>query len=268
MRLAGQPNQAAIQRWHRGALQAIDWCDPAETALLAADSWLVTEGTALALGVHRERFLAAVPQARRGEAEEFWAAAIAEIPDAGGWFPRVELQRTAADEHFAFRLRSAPELRRSVVLSTWTGTDLRTRPAIKGPDLASMLRMRTAAQARGADEAVLLSPGGAVIDATTSALLWWRGEILCGPPSGHPDFARVDSVTARSVLALAAALGYDTHQEAVGPEELDGCELWALNALHGIRIVTGWLDGPATAERPGRLEHWRARLHALRRPIH
>lgn len=106
------------------------------------------------------------------------------------------------------------------------------------------------------------------MDATTSALLWWRGDILCGPPSGQPGFARVDSVTARSVLALAVALGHDTHEEAVTPAELDGCEVWAVNALHGIRIVTGWLDGPSTAELPGRLETWRARLHALRRPIH
>jgi hypothetical protein len=43
--------------------------------------------------------------------------------------------------------------------------------------------------------------------------------------------------------------------------------VWALNALHGIRIVTGWVDGPATAELPGRLDVWRARLDALRKPL-
>jgi hypothetical protein len=40
-----------------------------------------------------------------------------------------------------------------------------------------------------------------------------------------------------------------------------------LNALHGIRIVTAWVDGPATAEQPGRLATWRARLDALRKPL-
>ena len=70
-----------------------------------------------------------------------------------------------------------------------------------------------------------------------------------------------------AVLTLAAALGLDTHEEAVTPAELDGTELWALSALHGIRIATSWVDGPSLAEQPGRLATWRARLDALRRPI-
>ena len=37
--------------------------------------------------------------------------------------------------------------------------------------------------------------------------------------------------------------------------------------LHGIRIVTGWIDGPAPAEEPGRLALWRGRLDRLRRPV-
>jgi hypothetical protein len=49
---------------------------------------------------------------------------------------------------------------------------------------------------------------------------------------------------------------------------LDGTELWSLSALHGIRIVNRWVDGPGTAELPGRLQQWRDRLDALRRPIH
>jgi hypothetical protein len=71
----------------------------------------------------------------------------------------------------------------------------------------------------------------------------------------------------RSVLALAAALGVETYGEPVTPAELAGTELWSLNALHGIRIATGWLDGPPLAELPGRLATWRARLDALRKPI-
>ena len=76
-----------------------------------------------------------------------------------------------------------------------------------------------------------------------------------------------DSVTVRSVLALATALGIETYQEAVTPAELDGTELWALSALHGARIVTRWADGPELAELPGRLATWRARLGALRQAL-
>lgn len=117
---------------------------------------------------------------------------------------------------------------------------------------------------QGADEAVILTEDGYVVEGAYSALLWWRGEILCGPPAA---FDRVDSVTARSVLTLARALGIDTHEEAVTPAELDGTELWALSALHGVRIVTAWVDGPSLAEKPGRLAQWRTRLDALRKPV-
>jgi branched-subunit amino acid aminotransferase/4-amino-4-deoxychorismate lyase len=127
-----------------------------------------------------------------------------------------------------------------------------------------MLRIRTAVQPTGADEAIILTPDGYVVEGAYSALLWWRGEILCGPPR---EFERVDSVTSRSVLALAMALGLDTHEEAVTPAELDGTELWVLSALHGIRIATAWIDGPELAEKPGRLGAWQARLDALRRAL-
>jgi hypothetical protein len=246
----------SIYRWRDGALEALEYCDMTDSRIVAADSWLVASGRALALGLHRSRFLDAAPGA-----EAFWDAAVAAIPSDGDWFPRVEFHEPA---RYVFRLRCAPERTRSAVLATWTGSDPRTEPTVKGPDLASMLRIRTAVQAQGADEAVILTEDGYVVEGAYSALLWWRGEILCGPPD---TFDRVDSVTARSVLTLARALGVDTHEEAVTPSELDGTELWALSALHGIRIVTSWIDGPELAEKPGRLAQWRARLDALRRDI-
>ncbi|MDQ1606009.1 MAG: hypothetical protein QOJ18_376, partial [Microbacteriaceae bacterium] len=43
--------------------------------------------------------------------------------------------------------------------------------------------------------------------------------------------------------------------------------IWAVNALHGIRIVTAWVDGPQTAEEPGRLTKWRTLLDRLRKPL-
>jgi hypothetical protein len=248
---------ASIFRWRDGGgLEALEYCDLTESTIVAADSWLVTEGRALALGLHRERFLAAAPQAA-----EFWDAAVARIPKQGDWFPRVEGH---ANGRLLFRLRSAPERSRSVSLATWRGPEPRTTPRVKGPDLAAMLRIRTAVQSEGAEEAVILSPDGFVVEGAYSGLLWWRGEILCGPLADEP---RVDSVTARSVLTLASALGLDTHEEAVTPAELDGTELWAVNALHGIRIATSWIGGPGLAEKPGRLEQWRTRLAALRRPL-
>jgi branched-subunit amino acid aminotransferase/4-amino-4-deoxychorismate lyase len=259
---------ASIYRWHGGQLVGLDYCDPADTAIVVADSWLVTEGSTLAIGLHRARFLAGVPteaaSAGAQDAEAFFAASLALIPRDGDWFPRVELQRRGDGYLFVFHLRSAPELASSVAVASWAGADPRTTPAIKGPDLEALTRVATSVQSVGAREAIILTPEGYVVEGSRTGLLWWRGDILCGPPA---EFARVASVSVRSILTLAAALGVETYEEAVTPAELDGTELWAANALHGIRIVTNWHDGPSVAELPGRLSAWRARMDALRRPI-
>lgn len=247
-----------ISRWTGSALEPLEYCDPT-LRIEAADSWLVSEGTALALEAHRQRFRASIP--RSVELDAFWDASLAQIPSGGDWFPRVELH---SGSRLLFRLREAPERRRSAVLATWRGPDPRHSPTIKGPDLERLSRVRTAVQVSGADEAVLLTDDGYVVEGAYSGLLWWRGEILCGPPASFP---RVDSVTARTVLTLAAVLGHDVHEEAVTPAELDGVELWVLSALHGIRIATSWVDGPSLAQQPGRLAAWRARMEALRKPV-
>jgi branched-subunit amino acid aminotransferase/4-amino-4-deoxychorismate lyase len=265
-------------RWKRGTLELLDYCDTVGQTLEVADSWLVDDGTVLALELHRSRFLASVEArgfgrttaadparlGQPGEAERFWEAAIAAIPRSGEWFPRVELLSRDGAAQFLLRLRSAPERALSLVLASHDGVDTRTAPSIKGPDLAVMLRLRTEAQQRGADDAVLLSPDGFVVEGAHTSLLWWRGDTLCAP---SPELERVDSVTAKSIITLASALGVEVYYESVTPDELEGLEVWAVNALHGIRIVTGWIDGPSTAEQPGRLRKWRRLLDTLRKPL-
>jgi hypothetical protein len=260
-------------RWQGGQLVERDDCDVAPATILAADSWLVTEGTVLALGLHRTRFVDAVAEfAERHqrttevdalEVDALWDAAIAAIPRTGDWFPRVELRVQHNAAELLFRLRAAPRRHRSITLATHDGADPRTEPWIKGPDLEAMTRVRTEAQSRGADEAVLLSDGY-VAEGSTTCLAWWAGDALCVPSIELP---RINSVTLRSVLALATATGVDVLHDTVTPAQLDGLEVWAMNALHGIRIVTDWVDGPSPAEQPGRLDAWRARLDALRKPL-
>lgn len=253
-------------RWDDGALRQRDDCDVLPATIEAADSFLVTEGTTLALDLHRTRFLTSVPRGHYPALDPsgFWDAAIGAIPRRGDWFPRVELRTQMLRPQFLFRLREAPPLQRSIVLATSRGRDPRTAPRFKGPDLEAMTRLRTQAQTHGADEAVILTAEGFVAEGSTTCLAWWRGDALAVPDDA---IARIDSVTLRSVLALATALGVDILYESARLDELDGCEVWALNALHGIRIVTRWIDGPEVAEQPGRLDSWRRRLDALRRPL-
>ncbi len=269
----------AAYRWHDGSLHAIDYCDPGSVEVLVADSWLVEEGSTLAIALHRDRFLGSIRRIQPArdadtgssadiagptELDAFWTSVIAAIPRTGSWFPRVELQRYREAWRLVYRQRSSPLRTRSVRLCTHLGRDPRTDPTTKGPDLARLAVARTAAQARGAQEAVILDERGFVVDGCYSAIMWWRGDRLYVP---SPELDRVGSVTAASVLGVAAALGVDVEWELATPRDLAGLEVWSVNALHGIRIATSWIDGPELAEQPGRLESWRRRLGKLARPI-
>ena len=257
---------ATVSLWRDDHLEARDDCDVLPATIEAADSWLVVDGAVRALDLHRGRFMTSIPRGRYRQVDPgaFWDASLAAIPREGLWFPRVELRTQLLRPQLLLRLREAPELKRSIVLITHGGRDPRTAPRSKGPDLEAMTRLRTLAQKHGADDAVLLTPAGYVADGSTTCLAWWRGDTLCVPAA---DIERIDSVTLRSVIALATALGIEVLYESVTPADLQGLEIWALNAVHGIRIVTSWIDGPPTAEEPGRLALWQARIDALRKPL-
>lgn len=238
-------------------------------ALSVADSWLVADGRSRALSLHRDRFVSSVNTVAGDQVADaagtMWDRAIDEIPRTGSWFPRVELRGGGGEWELRLLLRPAPELTRSVIIATHVGDDPRTDPLIKGGSLDRLEGLRAEARAsRGADDVVLLSPLGHIAEGAATALVWWRGDILCQPAA---EIERVDSVTARSMTALATALGVPLSWETTAPDELDGLEVWALNSLHGPRIVKRWIDGPPLAELPGRLTLWRKRLGALQAPL-
>ncbi|PJJ71999.1 branched-subunit amino acid aminotransferase/4-amino-4-deoxychorismate lyase [Diaminobutyricimonas aerilata] len=253
---------SAPLRWIDGALVPDDTCDTEEAETLVADSWIVRDGRTLAIDLHRRRFLDGTPATERAEAARVWDAVVASVPERGDWFPRIEARRRRGTIGFAAWLRPAPERSNSVVLATHDGADPRRRPRVKGPDLAALGRARAAVQARGAGEAVLLSPERFVVEGAYSSIVWWRGSALCVV---HAGLDRVDSVTERVLRTIATALRIEVREELVTPDELDGLEVWALSALHGARLATAWLDGPQLAAEPGRLNAWNARLEALRK---
>ncbi|MDF2442266.1 MAG: hypothetical protein JWR01_469 [Subtercola sp.] len=256
----------------------------ARQLLAVADSWLVDSGRVRAIELHRDRFFASAAAA--GFADEtllasFWESALGAIPPVHRWFPRVELWgggggafgsgagafgggAGAAQWRLSLLMRLAPPLAGSAVLRTHDGPDPRSIPSRKGPDLAALTALRDAARADGIDDLVLLGPEGEIIEGTTTALLWWRGDTLYAPPA---DLVRVDSVTARSVRVLAAALGVPVAEERAAPADLAATEVWAVNALHGIRVVTKWHGNPAVVAVPGRAALWQRRIGALARPL-
>ncbi len=78
-------------------------------------------------------------------------------------------------------MRIAPEPSGTVVLETHGGEDPRSIPSVKGPDLERLTTLRDTARTRGVDDLVILAGDGAIIDGTTTAILWWRGAELRVP---------------------------------------------------------------------------------------
>lgn len=237
--------------------------------LLVADSFLLVQGRVRRLDLHRQRFLASCQELPSRpnlavDAGTFWDEAIRSLPRHGEWFPRIEAVPDGDEVEFRLALRPAPERSSSVQASVATARDPRLSPLRKGPDLNRLAAFRTRwARAPGA-EVLLQTPDGTVLEATTANLLWWRDEVLCTPA---PELPVLPGVTAAVLLQRAGQLGIAVEQRRAGIDALDGREAWLVNALHGIRPVTRWLNSPISAGPVVHEPSWQAWLEAQRKPL-
>jgi branched-subunit amino acid aminotransferase/4-amino-4-deoxychorismate lyase len=238
---------------------------PAERLELAAcDSWLVDEGAVRAIDRHRARFAAAcvdacAPRSVIGGLDAFWAAVLAALPRRGRWFPRVEALGPDAGT-LALRIRPAPAPGATVRLWLGDPVDRRLVPRRKGPDLEDLVRRRGRAVVAGADEALLTTGGGLVLEGATTSLLWWEDGRLCLPA---PGLRVLPGVTSGLLVERARELGVEVRRRRAPVARLAGREVWAVNALHGIRPVVNW---PGEGVPVGPVEQapgWRDWLHGL-----
>jgi branched-subunit amino acid aminotransferase/4-amino-4-deoxychorismate lyase len=209
-------------------------------SLTVADSWLVSDGFAVAPGRHFRRFRDSIGQdsVTKSQLDDFETAVRAALRIQGQWFPRIEYREECeAGQRLFFRMRTAPELTELVSLWTYPDPDPRTRPLTKGPDLSACQQLRRAANLHGADEAVLLDAQGYIAEGALSAVLWWRGETLCAPDDSTPW---LPSITRELVIEMAVQAGYEVQLERAKPEDLAGCEVWSLSSLQGVRGVNAW----------------------------
>ena len=240
---------ARVFRWADGSIVEEEWCDPHAGAVRVADSWLVVDSTAVTMERHVDRFVTSVrPLMPDMDLSTFVRDAVALIPKSGRWFPRIEAIDYGDGALLRFHLREAPAPLTEVVLATSTH-DPRTTPAVKGPDLERLGDLR---REFGCGEAVILTDG-TIAEGAWSSIVWWRDDTL---HVVSPDIARLPSVTERAIRVHAATIGAPVIESTVRPEELNGCEVWTLSALHGIRVATEWLAGPALHREPGRAEYW------------
>lgn len=246
-----------------------------ENRILVADSWLVREGTVIALDFHRQRFFNSCLQLHQIDVDQnqpYWQMALAKIPQKGLWFPRIELAGDPEQPKLQTRIRPAPPLRETVKLSVCSIPDKRQAPRHKGPDMPLLGKLRQQALAQGADEGLIVSPKGYLLEGLTTSILWWEERngqpILCA----IPDANRILQGTIRRlILSLAEQSGISVAYRLVRPAQLNGCEVWAVNALHGIRPAVAWQNAPFTpkndAEAEKRLAKWQQAIEAHATPL-
>ena len=233
---------------------------------LIADSWLVSEGRVRGLDRHRQRFFRGcteVAHIPREELHAFWQATVPELPRHGRWFPRVELCARPRAE-LRLRIRPAPPQGAAVSLWVWDESDPRTAPRRKGPDLTRLAEVRHRASTAGADEALLTTRSGLVLEATNSSVLWWEGPCLCMP---SPTLRILPGVTRQLIQEIARRSGTRMRHRRLRVPDLDGCEVWLVNALHGIRTVSSWVGRSVVTGPAVRAPAWQARLEACAKPL-
>lgn len=230
--------------------------------LLVADSFRVRvrEGRAEVRGLahHIFRFSRSTHRASAGALRgvgNFLDEARFRIAEYGEGFPRWELWRSAADRGLDLHLslRPLPELRTAIELRSAPGVVLEHAER-KGPNISRLAELNRNLGA----EALLLDPQRRAVEGATTSLLWWEGGVLFGSGSS----ARVPSVTEQLIDEAATAFGIPRTSASLEPEALAAREVWAVNALHGIRPVSA-IDGIVLpAPDPHRLARFREAIDA------
>lgn len=249
-----------IYRWANGSLALEEWCDTNPGAIAAADSFLLVDGSVVALDRHFTRFVAGLGAAGVGaDTATFFNDVRELLPKEGRWFPRIEAVDYGDGLLLRVLVRPAPEALTTATVATAT-RDPRTQPTVKGPDLAALGSVR---RDSGADEAVLLADGK-IAEGAWSSIVWWSNDQL---HRVDPTIPRLASVTESVLVDHARYIGAPVIDSVASPDQLDGAEVWVLSALHGIRVATEWLGGPTLHVEPGRAEYWRQQYVNHRRAI-
>jgi hypothetical protein len=235
-----------------------------EVQLKVADSWLVDEGRVRSLNAHFDRFGSWV-MAEDPDQKPYLAGYFAEIkrllPTIGRWFPRMEYHgEQHPNRRLYLRLREAPAKIESVSLWSYPDPDPRHNPQVKGPDLSLCQQLRRHANMNGADEAVITDSKGFVAEGALSALVWWRGDVLC---SSDEKTNWLPSITRQEVFSIADQMGFESKVENVRPEDLAKLPIWALSSLNGIMPVRSWVGVADELPESANLDPFLKRLKLL-----
>ena len=240
--------------------------EPAEK-LLVADSWLVKDGCVRALHLHRHRFFSSCIELAGTSPDilnEFWNAAIGKLPKTGSWFPRIELAGNLCCPVFQIRIRPAPAIHSTIRLIDYESRDFRKLPRHKGPDLANLISARKKIMGQGADDAILSTSTGFLLEGLTTSIFWWEGSTLC---TTSPSRRVLPGVTSPLLRFIAEEENIPFAHRFRKPDDLNGFEVWAVNALHGIRRVVVWEKSPFQTSSHIDIDFWRQKLDKFTKPV-
>ncbi len=201
-------------------------------------SFLLRSGRLINLAGHRDRLLAA------GAAPRSLSHALSSLADLAAssehdlLFPQLLI---TADAGTALDPRPIPpsRLRSTAALITHPEPDARRFPHLKGPDFPHQARVRSAAEAADADDAILLGPDGSVRETAFGTLCLVRDETLVVNASAE----RLASTTEAALRHAWQDEGGQVRSEPLQREDLFTADtVLLLSALHTLRTVTR-IDG-------------------------
>lgn len=232
--------------------------------LMVADSFRVRDFQSVpqvrGLSLHVARFTSAVVAACEDtraslpehRLEEFLSDSMSQIAAYGAGNPRLELWGgPELVPELQLSLRPLPALHETIELRSATRVDTYA-PERKGANIGLFAQL---SRSLGA-EALLIAADGTVIEGTTTSIVWWQGT------SGYvvESNARVHSVTEQLINQIAIDRGERLTPSRTTAEHLRAHEVWAVNALHGIRRVTRINGEPQVAGDSHRLHAYRDAL--------
>jgi len=192
--------------------------------------------------------------------EPFMQTVAEQIDRGGKGFPRIELLEDddTGELSLNVRHRPLPQLGSTIQLRSTPSSGL-TAVRVKGPNIARFAELNRTLGA----ETLLLDGDDRVVEGTTTSIVWWQDNTLCVSASAE----RVGSITELLLVSTARHDGVPVTRASATLAELQTCEVWAVNALHGIRVVTD-IDGVAMrTPEARRLRGFRGALDCTWEPV-
>lgn len=154
--------------------------------------------------------------------------------------PDVFVTIYVENDTFGVEIRPSREFSPSITLDVHGHRDERAKPSIQGSDVAWQARALAASRRMGADAGLLIDERGYAISPIEGSFLVLKNDLVF-----HSTHERaLASVLETPVLTYLSSQGSITkaRPEGFNIEELRGSEVWLLNSLTGVQLVTAWFE--------------------------